>query len=229
MKTFPTIIALFSTVTLLFGTAFCSPVAAETIPTLPQVVSNPTPEMKLFIADQAALEKLAAGTRDSRLNGVRADALGPFDVKVLGVKDGDTVEVRFIAGPCGKNPCAGSIVSIRVRYIDSGETQAGEGQSNAQCDTELKSGAAAKAFAEALKSAVAVQVYHYGPDPYNNRGVASIRYKTQMSKPWLYYQIEALQMTNKDGSNVFAYYDPKANERLRDGDEAFEKRKIWCK
>jgi hypothetical protein len=36
-------------------------------------------------------------------------------------------------------------------------------------------------------------------------------------------------MLTPDGSNVFAYYDPKANERLRDGDEAFEKRKIWCK
>jgi endonuclease YncB( thermonuclease family) len=209
--------------------AFCQPVHSEEIPTLPQIVSSPTPEMQLYVADQKALEALASGSRDSRLNGISRDALGPFDVEVLNAKDGDTVEVRFVNGPCGKNPCAGSIVGIRIRHVDSGETQEGEGQSNAQCKLELVSGKAAKAFAESLKKAVAVQVYHYGPDPYNNRGVASIRYKTMMSKPWVYYQIEALQMLNADGSNVFAYYDPKANERLRDGDKAFEKRKIWCK
>jgi archaeosine-15-forming tRNA-guanine transglycosylase len=47
-----------------------------------------------------------------------------------------------------------------------------------------------------------------------------------MSKPRRYYHVDALQLLDRRGKNVFAYYNPKADERLRPDDEAFEKRKI---
>lgn len=148
---------------------------------------------------------------------------GPWPVEVLAVKDGDTIDVHFTAGPCGRGPCPGSEASIRVRGIDAPEvhecrggskTGRGKTQSCAQCPEELALGARAKARAiELLDGRQAVRIRDIGPDAYNGRYVATIEVLT--GDGWESYGAIMLR------EELAVRYDPEADRNYR-------KLKPWC-
>lgn len=198
-------------------------------------------ELKHFIATQSSLEAIWNDPEsrlrvDPRLRGIESE--GPYRVRVDRIKDGDTVEVTWLSGVCGWLPCPDAKSDIRIWGLDSGETKSGSGQSNADCVAERRAGEAAKAFAkrELLDRKNAenapepiVYAYNLRADPYANRWVASLAYRDNAAAPLRYFHIEALQFRNADGSNVFAHYNPIANQVLkRGGKTGFGKRKIWC-
>lgn len=192
-----------------------------------------SPELVRFIEGQRdmadAFNDPASRLRvDPRRRGIKT--AGPYRVKVSKVKDGDTIEVVYLSGLCGWFPCPGSKGDIRIWALDSGETKRGAGQSNADCDDELAAGERAKAFAaERLLNAAEVYAFNLRPDPYANRWVATIAYRTAEGDPLSFFHIDALQAEMPDGRNVFAWYDPIANQVLREGGATgFGKRKIWC-
>lgn len=109
---------------------------------------------------------------------------GPFPVDVLSVLDGDTVEVRFRDGPCGKGPCPGSELSVRILGIDApevhrcgtgrrGQSSSG-GASCAMCDAEWQLGKQAFAVTKGLVSNRAARVTDLRPDKYGGRIVANL-------------------------------------------------------
>jgi endonuclease YncB( thermonuclease family) len=107
---------------------------------------------------------------------------GPFKVQVLSVTDGDSVEVLFKEGPCAEGgrgaPCPGSILSLRIRGIDTPEKklcQARKSQSCAACKEEENLGKAATKFANDLLVGKLVTVAKdLGKDPYFGRIVGSL-------------------------------------------------------
>jgi endonuclease YncB( thermonuclease family) len=107
---------------------------------------------------------------------------GPFKVQVLSVTDGDSVEVLFKEGPCAEGgrgaPCPGSILSLRIRGIDTPEKklcQARKSQSCAACKEEENLGKAATKFANDLLVGKLVTVARdLGKDPYFGRIVGSL-------------------------------------------------------
>jgi len=124
---------------------------------------------------------------------------GPHQVQVTRVLDGDTVEVLWITGPCGRGPCAGTISLVRLRGIDTPE--------------ELKAGREAKAEAERLlKGSVAVRAREIGPDAYQGRFVARLEYT---HGGWTDYSVTMLQ------AGLAVRYEPEA-------DRSFRKLKPWC-
>lgn len=149
---------------------------------------------------------------------------GPHPVELIAVKDGDTVDVRFRDGPCGRGPCPGSEASIRVRGIDAPEVHAchqagadksgrGKAQSCAACDAELVLGRQAAATARQLLAGAAVRVRDIGPDAYNGRYVATI--EVMSGGAWRSY---ADLMTAK---GLAVAYDPQASG-------SYVKSKPWC-
>lgn len=113
----------------------------------------------------------------------RAKWPGPFPVDILKVLDGDTVEVEFRDGPCGRGPCAGSVLKVRVRDVDAPEAHrcsartiaASGGRNCAACDAEFKLGREALAFMRAhAKPGDAARVSQISPDKYAGRVVAAL-------------------------------------------------------
>jgi endonuclease YncB( thermonuclease family) len=107
---------------------------------------------------------------------------GPFPVEVLGVLDGDTVEVRFRDGPCGRGPCPGQVMSVRLLDIDAPEAHRcgargarSGGQSCAACDAEHRLGLEALAFARDLVEGRAARVSAGRPDKFAGRVVARLQ------------------------------------------------------
>ncbi|MBT9293319.1 thermonuclease family protein [Prosthecodimorpha staleyi] len=141
---------------------------------------------------------------------------GPHQVQVTRVLDGDTVEVLWITGPCGRGPCAGTISLVRLRGIDTPEVHECRGaarQSCAQCPEELKAGREAKAEAERLlKGSVAVRAREIGPDAYQGRFVARLEFT---HGGWTDYSVTMLQ------AGLAVRYEPEA-------DRSFRKLKPWC-
>lgn len=141
---------------------------------------------------------------------------GPHQVQVLRVLDGDTVEVLWLSGPCGRGPCERSVSLIRVRGIDTPEVHECRGarrQSCAACPAELELGKQARAEAERLLvGMVAVRARDIGPDAYNGRHVARLEFTRggwQDFGGWM-------------AARGFAVtYDPVA-------DRSFTKAKPWC-
>jgi endonuclease YncB( thermonuclease family) len=102
---------------------------------------------------------------------------GPHAVEVLQVQDADTIVVRMRDGPCGRGPCPGAEISVRVRGVDAPEVhlcRTSTSQSCAQCDAELVAGRQAAAAAKKLLTGAAVRIRDIGPDPYWGRYVATI-------------------------------------------------------
>lgn len=193
-----------------------------------------TAELNHFIETQRSLKDAWNDPKsrlrvDPRERGIKSP--GPYRVIVDRVKDGDTIEVTYASGYCGWLPCRGSKSDIRIWGIDSGETRSGSGQSNADCGGERTAGEAAKAFAkhELVEGEPLVYAYNLRADPYANRWVATIAYQEDRKAPFKFFHIEALQLVTPDGKNVFAHYNPIANQVLkRGGKSGFDKRKIWC-
>jgi endonuclease YncB( thermonuclease family) len=112
---------------------------------------------------------------------------GPFRVEVLAVTDGDTVRVRFAEGPCGRGPCVGQELGLRLRGIDTpekklcGKPKPGKKQSQscAQCPEERALGIKATAFMTGLmRPGAAVRARDLKPDPYNGRIVGALEVLT---------------------------------------------------
>lgn len=192
-----------------------------------------TSELSEFIDTEAKLIDAYAAPKsrlriDPRIRGVKDS--NTYLIDVTKVKDGDTFAVTYKSGFCGWFPCPSSKGDIRVWGLDSGETKSGKGQSNADCPAERLAGKRAKEFAASeLLEAEIVYAYNLRSDPYNNRWVASIAYKSTVEAPLKYFHIEALQLLMPSGKNVFAHYNPSANKTLhRGGKSGFAKRKIWC-
>ncbi len=109
---------------------------------------------------------------------------GPFPVEVLAVRDGDTVEVRFRDGPCGRAPCPGQELLVRILGIDApeahrcGQSRAGQrasgGSSCAACEAEWRLGRSARAELDSLLQGAAARVSDIRPDKYGGRIVANI-------------------------------------------------------
>lgn len=141
---------------------------------------------------------------------------GPFQVQVTRVLDGDTVEVLWISGPCGRGPCPGSITLVRLRGIDTPEVHECRGQARqscAQCPEELARGREAKAEAERLlRGSVAVRAREIGPDAYQGRFVARLEFT---HGGWTDYSTTLLQ------AGLAVRYEPEA-------DGSFRKLKPWC-
>lgn len=109
---------------------------------------------------------------------------GPFRVETLKVKDGDTIEVRFIDGPCGRGPCPGQILAVRVAGVDAPEAHAcgprlrerSSGASCAACPEELELGAKARAFVrDFVQPARPARVVAARRDKYGGRIVAGFQ------------------------------------------------------
>lgn len=112
---------------------------------------------------------------------------GPFPVDVLAVLDGDTVEVRFRDGPCGRSPCPGQVLSVRLLDIDAPEahrcgtrhdhrtTARSGGQSCAACEAEHRLGLEALAFTRDLVEGRAARVSAGRPDKFAGRVVARLQ------------------------------------------------------
>lgn len=113
-------------------------------------------------------------------------APGPFRVEVLDVLDGDTVEVRFMEGPCGRLPCVGQQAAIRILNIDAPEAHACRSRSRARsggascaaCPAELALGKRALAFTRDLVEGKghppAARALNVRPDKYHGRVVAGL-------------------------------------------------------
>jgi endonuclease YncB( thermonuclease family) len=109
-------------------------------------------------------------------------ALGPFRVEVLAVLDGDTVEVRFMEGPCGRLPCVGQEASIRILNVDAPEAHRcrsrslarSGGASCAACEAEHELGQQALAFTRDLVKGRAARTLNVRPDKYAGRVVADL-------------------------------------------------------
>jgi micrococcal nuclease len=109
---------------------------------------------------------------------------GPFEVKVLDIKDGDTVDVQFGDGPCGRGPCAGAEVLIRILGVDAPEAHrcragkrgqaASGGKSCAACDAEHQLGRRALAFTRDLVEGRPARASLMRPDKYGGRVVAKL-------------------------------------------------------
>jgi endonuclease YncB( thermonuclease family) len=109
---------------------------------------------------------------------------GPFPVEVLSARDGDTVEVRFVDGPCGRAPCPGQETLVRILGIDApevhrcGQSRAGQrasgGQSCASCDAEWQLGKQALAELERLLKGRAARVGQISPDKYAGRVLGAL-------------------------------------------------------
>lgn len=130
-----------------------------------------------FIAIALALICLAFGILPAEA--AKARWPGPFPVDVIAVRDGDTVDVRFRDGPCGRAPCPGQETLVRVLGIDApeshrcGASRAGQrasgGQSCAACDEEWRLGKQAAAELEAFTRGKAARVGQIRPDKYAGR------------------------------------------------------------
>jgi endonuclease YncB( thermonuclease family) len=112
---------------------------------------------------------------------------GPFRVEVLAVTDGDTVQVRFAEGPCGRGPCVGQELGLRFRDIDTpekalcGKPKPGKEQSQscARCPEEVALGIKATAFIKRLlRPGAAVRARYLKPDPYSGRIVGTLEVLT---------------------------------------------------
>lgn len=143
---------------------------------------------------------------------------GPFRVSIEHVRDGDSVDVRFEEGPCGRGPCSGSEWTLRIRGIDTAETSRCRGrprQSCAACEAEVKAGRQAAAHARRLlDGAVAARVRELGPDPYQGRIVGTL--EILRGGGWVSYG--ALMME----AGLAVPYDPAARG-------SWEKTKPWCR
>lgn len=112
----------------------------------------------------------------------RGHAPGPFRVDVLSVLDGDTVEVRFAEGPCGRLPCIGQEVAIRILNIDAPEAHRcrssslarSGGRNCAACDAEHDLGQQALTFTRDLVKGRAARTLNVRPDKYHGRVVADL-------------------------------------------------------
>lgn len=110
-------------------------------------------------------------------------APGPFRVEVLAVLDGDTVEVRFMEGPCGRLPCIGQEASIRILNIDAPEAHAcrsssrsrSGGASCAACPAEHALGQQALTFTRDLVEGRATRTLNVRPDKFHGRVVAELQ------------------------------------------------------
>lgn len=132
-------------------------------------------------------EAPATGVSSLNFPGLAARELrrwpGPFRVEVLEVLDGDTVEVRFAEGPCGRGPCAGQVLAVRLLDIDAPEAHLcrsrdrarSGGQSCAACDAEHRLGRQALAFTRDLVEGRAARVSAGRPDKYHGRVVADLQ------------------------------------------------------
>jgi endonuclease YncB( thermonuclease family) len=141
---------------------------------------------------------------------------GPHPVDVLRVLDGDTIRVRMRDGPCGRGPCPGAEVSIRVRGIDTPEIhrcRSTVSQSCAACDAEVAAGQRASAEARRILAGAAVRVRAIGPDPYAGRYVATLEVLT--GDGWRDY---GQMMISRD---LAVPYDP-------EGAGSYRKSKPWC-
>lgn len=109
---------------------------------------------------------------------------GPFPVEILAVRDGDTVEVRFIDGPCGRGPCPRQELLVRLLGIDapeihrcrrgaSGQAASG-GASCAACDAEWQLARKAVAAVRQMTAGKAVRVAAIRPDKYGGRVVGRL-------------------------------------------------------
>jgi endonuclease YncB( thermonuclease family) len=104
---------------------------------------------------------------------------GPFPVEVLAARDGDTVDVRFVDGPCGRAPCPGQEVLVRILGIDAPEVhrcgqgrmgqRASGGHSCAACDAEWRLGKQALDELGRLLKGRAARVSQISPDKYAGR------------------------------------------------------------
>jgi endonuclease YncB( thermonuclease family) len=148
---------------------------------------------------------------------------GPYAITKPTVKDGDTVEVMFKEGPCGRGPCAGSIWGIRVRGIDAPEIHAcragdkhgrGTSQSCARCPAELALGLKARDMAKTLiERATDARIGHVSRDAYAGRLVGEIDLSIDGSWQSLGDRLEVLGLA--------VPYDPSATG-------SFKKTKPWC-
>jgi endonuclease YncB( thermonuclease family) len=104
---------------------------------------------------------------------------GPFPVELLAVRDGDTVDVRFRDGPCGRAPCPGQETLVRVLGIDAPEShrcgtsrigqRSSGGQSCASCDEEWRLGKQAATELDDFTRGRAARVGQIRPDKYAGR------------------------------------------------------------
>jgi endonuclease YncB( thermonuclease family) len=115
-------------------------------------------------------------------------APGPFAVEVLEALDGDTVEVRFREGPCGRLPCIGQEAALRILNIDAPEAHACRSRSSARsggascasCPAEHALGRQALAFTRDLVEGKghqppAARALNVRPDKFNGRVVAELQ------------------------------------------------------
>jgi endonuclease YncB( thermonuclease family) len=108
---------------------------------------------------------------------------GPFEVRALSVKDGDTLDVEFVDGPCARAPCPGQHLAIRVRGIDAPEAhrcgkgiwQRSRGMSCAACPQEHALGRQAKEFTTGWIRDAPLRVAGVRPDKYGGRVVADVQ------------------------------------------------------
>ena len=103
---------------------------------------------------------------------------GPFRVKMISVRDGDTVDVRFEEGPCGRGPCRRQILAVRVLGVDTPESRPCQGMIHggcAACDDELRLGLQAKRFTAAFVDRAPLRVAALRPDKYNGRIVGDLQ------------------------------------------------------
>ncbi len=101
----------------------------------------------------------------------------PLSADVLAVIDGDTITVRIIDGPCGREPCPGQIVDVRLAGIDTPEVHRCRKRirpSCAACDTEQALGHSARDEAARLTAHRKVRLYDIRADPYAGRLVARL-------------------------------------------------------
>lgn len=109
-------------------------------------------------------------------------APGPFRVDILAVLDGDTVEVRFMEGPCGRLPCIGQEASVRILNIDAPEAHLcrsrslarSGGASCAACEAEFELGQQALSFTRDLVKGRAARTLNVRPDKYAGRVLADL-------------------------------------------------------
>lgn len=121
-------------------------------------------------------------TAPAAMAATRAKWPGPFPVEVLSVKDGDTLEVRFTDGLCGKAPCPRQILAVRVLGIDAPEAHRcgkklwgrSAGMSCAACPAEYALGQQARDFTTGYIRDHPVRVAGVRPDKYGGRIVAGV-------------------------------------------------------
>jgi micrococcal nuclease len=113
------------------------------------------------------------------LSRVRAAWPGPFSVEVIGVRDGDTVDIMFREGPCGRGPCVGQVLGLRLLGVDAPEIHACRSSrshaSCAACPAELALANRAKGLTEDLTQSSVARVANARLDKYAGRIVGDLQ------------------------------------------------------